>query len=276
MPRSGTWLCHYFFRIYDALLKNEQGIQLPIREFMPHDGMRMNLGIVHAVCPGFLAEYSGELRSRWDEIRFVDPGYDWASAILAANADLFFPSHNPDVRIVYLCRNPLDQCLSYLQHAFAHSSPTLRALASDGDERRPLRDFIFAGGLDSYIKQYFTFHVMAPLHPDKIRLVYYERLMADPKETFADILAFLGHEVSGAKPSAALDRALRLCSPKSLKIIQAMTGWGLAHDRAAKGDSHIRSGKTGRWRRHLRKQDLAAVDARLLEFGMSLRQFQVR
>ena len=125
MPRSGTWYSHYFFTIYDALLKNEEGIALPLRNFMPHDGLGINLGIFHSICPGFLQNYIGDQKEDWNAIDFATQGYNWGHSLINANPDLFFPSSNPNVRIVYLYRNPLDQCVSYFRHAKKHASPDL-------------------------------------------------------------------------------------------------------------------------------------------------------
>lgn len=274
MPRSGTWYAHYFFAIYDALQRDQEGFHLPLRNFAAYDGIGINLGVVHAICPGFQSLDLGEMARPWHRLRFASTGYDWGSQIAVANPDLFFPQYNRDARIVHLVRNPLDQCVSFFHHAANHVAAELRGLTRDADGTpRPLRAFLLNEGIDSFIKQHVTFQRMAAAFPDNVLVVAYEDLMAAPAAAFARILAFFGHEA--AAEDARLVRAVALCAPERLRRIEHRFGSPLAGDQLPGSGSHIRSGRTGDWRAHLQPGDLDRIQTRMGEFGLDLGQFRI-
>ena len=73
------------------------------------------------MCSSDLEHCQGGLRSAWDDLSFYNPGYDYGyGRFIAGNEAVFSPLENPRIRIVYIYRNPLDQCVSFFHRAAKH------------------------------------------------------------------------------------------------------------------------------------------------------------
>ncbi len=116
LPRSGTWYTFYFLEFFNSFL-SQTGLAIKTQhhyEEYPALGFRKFHS--HTIFPGFVEDYDGPLRAAWDDLKFHHPGANFAYDEIASRADEFYPARNPDARVVYLYRNPLDQSVSLFHH----------------------------------------------------------------------------------------------------------------------------------------------------------------
>ena len=290
MPRSGTWYINMFFWFYCQLLQGRTELELPMgkekgagtihfKDMKKRQGIDLGIDelfIQHSACPGF-HRYRGEYRQAWDELRFYVEGFNVAEHLIKISEKTDFdPTLNENVRIVYCSRYPLDQAVSFFRHMQNHNDPRHRYYVdSDGKERfiENVREYIFAVGLESYIKQYFTFKVMKQMCPDNILLIKYENLTRDPGQTFVSILDYFGHDIRDISNQQKIAHAMALSSKDSIKKIERTIGHSIGSDQADANESHIRGGETGKWKKHLNNDDREEIQERLARFGLSLDDF---
>ena len=70
---------------------------------------------------------------------------------------MFSPLENPAIRIVYIYRNPLDQCVSFFRHTRKHRRDSTRTvIEGDGTETEIAdeRDYLRRVGIEAYVKQH--------------------------------------------------------------------------------------------------------------------------
>lgn len=276
MPRSGTWYSFYFLEFLDLHLSGRKEIGTRL-DLSVYPALALGKVHLHTICPGFLEGVSGPERDRWDALDFYGPvfnfGYD---RFIRGNEAVFSPALNPAIRIVYLYRNPLDQAVSYFRHVQRHRQETARSyLDSSGNEVvfTDARHYLHAAGAAAYIKQYFTFHAMRQRHAEQILMLPYERLVRDPAEVFAEMLAFLRVPLDSERRREAFRKALNSCSPKSLRALESAMDSSLGRDQADPEASHMRGGEIGKWKEVFGPDDVAFVAARLSRFGLSLEDF---
>ncbi len=277
MPRSGTWYSFYFFEFLDIYLSGRETLSTRM-SLEVYDSLRLGKISVHSICPGFPDLYHGPYRAAWDALAFYVDGYDYGTQkFIGANIGAYSPALNPGVRIIYLYHNPLDQAVSYFRHA-RHNKNQQKVVRTGTDgaavELTTTSQYLRLAGIEAYIKQYFTFHAMADAYGENILMVPYERLVGDPEASFARMLAFWGFALDTPFKEACFHKALKSCTPESLKNIEAALDSALARDQTAPGESHMRGGAVGKWRDHLDQSDLGFVAARLAEFGLSLDAFE--
>jgi len=215
----------------------------------------------------------------WQALCFPLP-YNWGENFIRDNGKwhALNPIVNPEARIVYLYRNPLDHFVSYFRHAQGHvdASHQSRTLA-DGTVApiRDLREFVFdAGMLGAFIKHYYSFRQMQARSPQQVLMMPYEQLTTTPDLAFAEILAFFGAPVDDPLKQRLFGDALALCSKESLMAVEAKLAGSIAGDQKA-GEKHIRGGEIGKWARHFSDVDLERIEAAFGLFGMSLREFEL-
>jgi hypothetical protein len=98
-----------------------------------------------------------------------------------------------------------------------------------------LRDYLFDSALPSYAKQFISYQALAERHPAQVRLVPYERLMADPVNVLALIL---DHLAGRALQRPWLADAVWLARAEHMKAIETELGRSLDGTRIDRG-SHI-------------------------------------
>ena len=270
----GTGL-HY----YHHLLLGDSDIPLvPTRNLFADRAESLGINMMaigHTVCPGFDV-YQGEHRAAWDALTFYIEGHNWAAHGISQTEGAFDPSVNPDTRIALIYRNPLDQARSFFRHALNHVDPAVRHRIDETGATvgiRSVSDYLHTVGLDAYLKQYLTFHLLQNTYPDQILMLPYEELVARPQAAFTTMLEHFGHEVSPAR-GRLLERAIHLASMDSMRKVEAALGHTIANDQRAAGESHMRDGSAGGWRKHLSASDVEKVDARLRQFGLSIGDFR--
>lgn len=293
LPKSGTWYSHAFFWCYDQLLQNpgnylkgkfrpdlENALQNNrIRNQTTHTGTLGidKLHICHSICPGFhdLEELH---RQRWEALHFPVTGYNWAEKELRylGEWDLLNPKVNPQSKIVYLYRNPLDHFVSYFRHSQSHVDDSHRFKYLASGSRLPItniHDFVFSfGALSAFIKHYYTFKQMQLHFPNNIMMMPYEHLTANPKQIFHQILSFLGAAPDNPTKLKLLKDSVDMCSKESLMKIESKMNKALGNDQFA-GERHIRGGETGKWKSFFSEKELIAVEMALRSFKISLNDF---
>lgn len=260
IPRSGTWFLRYSIaflshlerggRIDDRLTGRIVGDPLGTRfDFARFKGGPLfdmqgtlpakRLFIGHTVCPGF-TDAAGEF-PWWGRTGFHMPGYDYLHEGLDYQytpIELAPSPYSPVTvdrleraarkgrggRIALVYRNPIDQAASYYCYCRDHGDPSFNSLNGRPLGSLPFRQYLFDSALPSYAKQFVSFQAMAIRHPGLVRLVPYERLMAKPLDTMAELLAHLS---GGRREWPALADALALARSKHLRAIEKELGRSL-------------------------------------------------
>ena len=287
MPRSGTWYNRYFLFFYNRLLNGDNGSEIiakviknpPNIETAIQDyGRTIGIDIFfasHFLCPGFDA-YHGKYREPWDALRFYVDGFDGGTKQLQ-EIGIVSPFINPKVRVVYVYRNPLDQAVSFFHHSLHHKDGRHRCYTDAKGQLVPIlsvSQYIHETGIDAYIKQFFTYHIMREWFPNNILMLKYEDLVRDPGAHFKKILNYFGHKVKIFEHQKAFEEALRLSSKDSMKKIENSLGRSLGNDQKNRRDRHVRDSRIGKWKDYLSAEDCNKIEERLQQFGLTLTQFE--
>lgn len=177
---------------------------------------------------------------------------------------------------MYCYRNPQDWAVSFFDHSASHVDEKLRYYQDGRSNRCRITDPVMllkTVGLNSYIKQFYTYHVMKELFSDNIRLVRYEHLVRHPAQVFTDNLAFIGHDATDASRQANVRRALQASSIATVRSIEAAAGRSLANDQDDPKGSHVRGGAVGKWKTVFQAADVDYLEKRLKEFNIEVDQF---
>ncbi len=269
VPRSGTWFLRYAIsflchldrggRIDDRLTGRTFGDAAgPAFDFQSFRGGPLfhvqgtlpddHLFIGHTVCPGFAASDV----DWWSRTPFHVPGYDYFHEGMNYRytpIDLAAYRYTPvRVRaleraasrgrgrpIVLVYRNPLAQAVSYFRYGQNHRDTTYNSLKGRPLAAVALRDYLFDSALPSYAKQFISYQTLAERYPAQVRLVPYERLMAQPVEVLAGIL---DHLAGTPRERPQLADAVWLARPEHMKAIEKELGRSLDGTRIDR-DSHI-------------------------------------
>ena len=278
MPRSGTWLSFYFLEFLDLYLSGRTQLNTRL-DLEVYHSLRLGKVHIHTICPGFPEHCQGGTRARWEALSFYNPGFDYGyGRFIAGNEAVFSPLENPAIRIVYIYRNPLDQCVSFFRHTQKHRQDSTRSYI-DGDgatiEIADESDYLRRVGMEAYVKQYVTFHVMKECRGDNLFMLPYERMMRDRDGSFRSLLAFLGFTVEGDEKETCFQKALNASSAESLRNLEKSLGSTLGRDQADAGETHIRGGEIGKWKQCYDDTDVAFAEQALSGFGLSLEDFEI-
>jgi hypothetical protein len=271
MPRSGTWMTKFFFYCYNNLYKSRSIVDDKIPDFNYYDKINMAVHHSHTVFPSFTHIYKSGHRNDWDHLDFYVNGYNYGYSFLEANKKYFSPQHNPDLRVVYIYRNPLDQAVSFFQHAQNHKDEKHRYIVQNGQKKyfQDVNDFIITVGITSYLKQFLSFYLVREQYSDQLLFVPYEELKRDLKATYKNILHFMGHEITPLNNNYIMD-ALKFIDMKNLKSLEVKLGHSIGDDQLLFGESHMRGGQIGKWKEHLNNSSLRFVQQKLEKFNLSL------
>ena len=284
MPKSGTWYCHYFFHFLSHLRVGNNPVPLRPREgaFSLKELGISGFVICHAECPAFQA-YDGPLRARWEQLQYHTQGYNWA-ALGFAQRPQFLPQHRPEARLVYICRNPFDQAVSFFDHGQKHQDQTVLAgkdkrgqcaRSANGEPLLPAspKDFFFSHNFESFLKQYLSWKLSEKIFPNQIRIIPYEDLVRRPTENFASILDFIGVDRNAADFPEHFEGALRLSSKDNIKKYEDWTGQAIGRDQTDSNSRHVRDGKVAKWRYHFSDEDFNRMCELFGEWGVSPSEF---
>lgn len=275
MPRSGTWLSFFFFEYFDSFLTGRTPIRTEAMTYS-YDGLGITKAHGHLMCTGFLdrykagifRRYKAPLRGAWDALEFRSPGinsgYDYATRKEGHRFDLM---RNPRLRIAYLYRNPLDQAVSHFHTLYWREKPM------EPDRfRSELSKWMRDVSIESYIKQYFTYHVMRRSHTDNILCLPYEDLVRSPRENFRRITRHFGFDVATDDELRCFDKAIDATTQTSLRRLESQLGHAFGHPEVRK-DSHMQDGDIGKWQRWLSEDMVQEVERRFNRFELSLQNF---
>lgn len=267
MPRSGSWYSFFFFEYLDAYLTGRSQIHDVMRTYA-YKGLRITKAHAHLMCPSFPECYNGPYRRSWDKLEFKVPGINSGYDNLVVNeARRFDLRRNPRLRIAYIYRNPLDQAVSHYHTLHWRQRPL------DADQfRAGLIDWMRHTSIESYIKQYFTYHAMAAAYPQNIMAVTYEELMRAPREVFERLALHFGFAIRTDEERRCFDGAYQATMPGKLKQLEAKLGHAFGHPEITR-DSHMQGGEIGKWRHWLDDDIVDLVRERFAEFGLALDDF---
>lgn len=282
LPKSGTVYLDFLFRVYEDLLQN---VDKPLQAYEPglehasiHSFEKAQFFLTHGHCPAFLQSMheESEMLAKWKELKYYTGGWEGPQepkAILSAKIQARDSSFvNDQMKMVFVFRNPLDQLISYFRHQ--QSSSTDNHIYSAGKTIRntSLEEFIFLeGALDSYIKNFFTFHMMARSFPELTLFVPYEEMMINPQACMQAMLEHLG---ISAIPGL-IARAIQKTSLPEMKAYENSMNRSLGGDQKTREERHVRNGIAGTWQNFLTPELVARIEQRLISFGLSLKMFNL-
>jgi hypothetical protein len=224
----------------------------------------------HSIYPDFEKIYDGPHRRDWDRLSFYCSAFNYGHRFAELKPEYFSPLRNKELRIIYLYRNPLDQMISMFRHVRGSISETHRAYVDPGSGERQvfenISEFIRNGGLEGYLKQFFTFHAMRD--DTNLLMLRYEDLLRAPEEIFLRMLAFVGFEPQNARQQAGVSEAVVLAAPDHVRRLESRIGQALAFDQLDPKSSHLQSGAVGRWKDGLDQADIDLTHQRLAEFDI--------
>jgi hypothetical protein len=148
-------------------------------------------------------------------------------------------------RLVVVCRNPFDACVSMYHHA--RDKPVFEYADGEWDDFFGL---FMSGQVESGC--FFAWHAAAQADPGRILWLHYEALLADPHGTVAAVAA---HCRLGLLPSGTVDAALvqRVVSASSFSAMKVQ------HEASA-AKNHFRQGKSGGWRAYFSRAQKEAME----------------
>jgi hypothetical protein len=267
MPRSGTWLSFFFFEYFDSFLTGRTPIRTQATTYS-YDGLGITKAHSHLMCSGFLDRYKGPLRSAWDALEFKSPGINSGYGPLVQNEGHRFDLlRNRRLRIAYLYRNPLDQAVSHFHTLYWRQKPM------EPDRfRSELATWMRDVSIESYIKQYFTYHVMRQSHADNVLCVSYEDFVRSPQENFRRITRHFGFDVATDDERRCFDKAIEATTQTSMRRLESQLGHAFGHPEI-RNDSHMQGGDIGKWQRWLSEDTVQEIEQRFNRFELSLKDF---
>ena len=286
IPKSGTYYATYFLYFLHHLVQNiplsqiftplpdsfhKHGVQSEMKNSLGFD----NFYVCHSYCPGY-DQFLGNYKEAWEKLTLWESGYNHGWEQIEANLPLFDPTLNPEVKIVNIVRNPLDQAVSAWRHAQNHIKESNKYYVAPNGEQIELSDpkrFLHLVGIDAFLKLFVTFRCVQQHCPKNVLLISYEKLITNPLENFLKVLIFFGYDPITHNTVHLVQEALEYCSVPFMKKIEEMSGKTLAEDQTDEKESHIRDGGVGSWLEHFDQNDLDLVEARLKVFGLSLANF---
>ena len=158
---------------------------------------------------------------------------------------------NPEIfttsKVIYVCRNPKDTCVSYFHHCKNHAYGQLEDFEKfAGFFRRGLLDF---GDYWHHLK---TAHQMRD-NPN-VKIVWFEDMKRDLPAVIQDLCDFLGYELSDEKTSALVDHV----SIENMRRISVEQAADYHKEWAAR---HFRKGEVGDWKNYFEGERLHEWDA---------------
>ena len=203
VAKSGTTSLHHYLRQHRQVYMN------PIKEptFFGSDDLRGREGFLPTIereraalrvyLDGPQLEPAQYLVTEWDDYVRLFRNVRDQTAIGEASVSYFWlpsaaggiRSRLPDVRLIFVLRDPADRLFSWYLMTFRHH-PGLTFRAWFVKEMNGGRDYgpaVDAGRFATHLQRFF-----AVFPRDRVRIYLYETLRADARGTLRDIFAFLG------------------------------------------------------------------------------------
>tara|TARA_B100000989_G_scaffold299059_1_gene292672 strand:+ start:3302 stop:4291 length:990 start_codon:yes stop_codon:yes gene_type:complete len=294
MTRSGTWYNREFYYFYNELLKgrkkkdifnNMVATHKKLKYRIPTDMNKLGFDIMfiqHWLCPGFVENYNGKYKKKWNELNFYSshvPGKFTEYMKLKNVEEKVNPYKNSNSKVIFYFRNPLDQNVAYFKGIQDHKDRNLLSYMNKETNKREyfknISHFLKTVGMDMYIKHFLSFKLTEELFPNNILLMSYENMVRDPEENFIKSLKFLGHNIKLKKYESEFFEALDLSSKESIMALEKRYGHAISRSFNTNNAKHIKDAKVGKWEGILNDDDLKYIDLRLNEFGLKLDNFQI-
>mgnify|MGYP001266697781 CR=1 FL=1 len=294
VPRSGT---HYMEQLFQALaiFYTPYPGKNPIKKTFPapHVASYPNLGIDkfcagHTACPNIEETLEGDQLKKWHSLSYFNPGHDIFLKLLKTipqfidvfNSGEGFDFNDKKSRIVFIYRNPLDHFISYYNSRPNHVDDSTRGYFDIGGSFHffeNIEDFIFKGGLDSYLKLYASYIWSMPKYGDRIMIISYESLVKDPYATMSNILDFVDSAPDPRRIPNELDLAVASSAPRVIRLLEQEYECTLGMDQhpTDKPTSHIRNGGSGNWKTIIGRNAIRKIECRFNEFEFTLKDFDI-
>tara|TARA_B100000214_G_scaffold362516_1_gene327034 strand:+ start:460 stop:1359 length:900 start_codon:yes stop_codon:yes gene_type:complete len=277
MNRSGTWYTHFFFEFFENLMTGRKEIKRN-HNIDLYNSIQCLKSHTHSIFPEFDKLYDGKLKQKWGSLEFYCNAFNNGYINVEKFPEIFSPIQNPELKIIYLYRNPLDNCVSAFHHYKNHRLNGHRVYRHKiTGQLTPFTspsEYMRNGGLEGYIKQFFTFYVMRG--QKNLLMIRYEDLVSDPVSTFTKIIEFMGFEIDNEIKYSAVKTASQMSRPDNLRQIELGIGHGLADDQTIAGGSTMHGGEVGKWRGELTEEDVDYCFNFFERFGISKDFFVLR
>ena len=288
MGRSGTWYNREFFFFYNKILSGEDPQK--IIENMIKDKKKIKylinlnekkLGynsvfIQHFLCPGFIDFFKGPSKKNWDELIFYSKHIPakFTKVMLDNNVDKKVnPYKNPNSKVIYYYRNPLDQAVAYFKTIQTHIDEELKYYYNSKTKKKELltdvHDFIRKVGMDMYIKHYLSFKLTQQIYPKNVLMLTYENMVKNPENNFSEVLDFIGHKIN----KDAFNEAIKLSSKESIIKLENAYGESISQAYKYKSDRQLRDAKIGKWKNQLNEEDIKYIKQRFNEYEIDFNSF---
>lgn len=161
--------------------------------------------------------------------------------------------HESPCKIIYICRNPLDQFVSE-RHFFLENNlnnKDERTLSIDESFNRFCQGISHYGPFWEHALEAWNAHLK---NPDRVLFLKYEDLKKDDKHYIRKIAEFIGCPFSAQEEeNGSVEKTSKLCSFENLREAKANQE-GSINNNMVKKSSYFRKGETGDWTNYLTKE----------------------
>lgn len=160
---------------------------------------------------------------------------------------------------ISLYRNPLDFIISKYYYFYIN-----RGLKVSHPRK------IYKELLDHFIITYNHQLDLKKNYPEKVLSVAYEDLMKSPKETFKNLISFMGLKID----NYGIEHAMKFSSKKEVKKMERERGEAIVKkDGINFKGSFVRSGEVGEWKSYFNDKDINNIRNYLAESGIDYDDF---
>lgn len=264
IPRSGTNLLYYFFKYFELFSSGENwiGDSAVFSAISKDNDVPKLLGksviVGHGYCPEYDTWTSNPWHEKWSTIPRSD---NWFNAIhqYGVGSDLKYNfTTNPDLRVIFVYRNPYDCLLSLYDHLRNHKNYDL--------SEKPFFNFAI-NTLPQFIKSYLSFREMGKKYPARILSCKYENLVGNRRQVLEEIVRFFQLE-KNPNFNSAFEQAFNYTEVDKLKSLERYMGKTLANDQKDfdPSRSHIRAIDRRLERQNLPTDTVQVIQAMLHEY----------
>lgn len=278
LPKSGTIRCRTFFHVFSELLRgNLEATAL---------GTTASGEIpCESLCAGFYVEHSVYMDleflefpafERWRELPLGDESYNNGFGLCKGLYD-GEKQIGRTPKIVHLYRNPFDQAISIFNNKCA-----LKDIQAEGGYRDAsgvfrklnLSELFRELYLPDWIKIHYPYKIAQVVRPDEVRVLSYEKLMADPVGCFTEMLEFFDLSLT-PEQHRLIAEAVGRTEKEKIRQIEDEHGVsfldiGQENQQLDSAWRHVRSGQVGQWREELNEAEVDFSAALLAKYDITL------
>lgn len=278
LPKSNMVGTSIFFRVYHDLLhgKKIDDSQLYYKKIDINLFGKKCFSLYHGSCPGFPPkDIDPKLLALWRQQSFYTAGWDPLDDI-KKNINFNMLINNKEFlnscKIVFIFRNPLDYLVSYHRHQWHSVTDNHKYKTNKSASNLSLEEFTFdEGALGSWVKQFFTYHILKDQYPDMILLVPYEEIINDRYSSLQRIINHLGIPFD----EEAFSKAIEITSIENMRQVENRSGKSLSQDQRLASERHIRDGSIGGWQSKMSVELVSKIESFMNDFELSLKMFHL-